>query len=270
MSDLKSDPSNNFPPFLAFARSLAAEAGELITGYFRRTSARRKSDGTLVTEADERANELIVSAIQTAWPGHAILSEEGSTTYDPAIEYTWVIDPLDGTTNFARGFPIWGVSIALLRAGAPAVAVVDFPMLGESYWATAGGGAFCNDEALQTDQAASIDNQQIFTQCTRTRRRLRIRSPLKARMLGSAAYHLLAMARSSSLVAVESTPKVWDLAGAVLVAQEAGGVVEGLDGTPVFPLPTEPLDYASISRPVLAAANQSVLDEFRASISSAQ
>ena len=192
---------SDLTPFLSFAQGLAAEAGGLITGYFRRTSARRKSDGTLVTDADERANDLIVNAIQTAWPGHAILSEEGDTTYDPTVEYTWVIDPLDGTTNFARGFPIWGVSIALLRAGTPLVAVVDFPLLREVYRATAGGGAFCNDEALETDQAAGIDNQHIFTQCTRTRRRLRIQSPLKARMLGSAAYHLLAMARGSSLVA---------------------------------------------------------------------
>lgn len=258
---------SDFEPFLPFAQRLAAEAGGLITSYFRRTVARRKSDGTLVTEADERANELIVQAIRSAWPDHAILSEEGDTCYDPATEYTWVIDPLDGTTNFARGFPIWGVSIGLLRAGAPVVAVVDFPLLGESYWATAGRGAFCNGEELATDQSARIDNQQIFTQCTRTRRRLNIRSPLKARMLGSAAYHLLAMARGSSLVAVESTPKVWDLAGAVLVAQEAGGVVEGLDGSPVFPLPSEALDYAAVSRPVLAAANRNVLDEFRASIS---
>ena len=87
------------------------------------------------------------------------------------------------------------------------------------------------------------------------------------RMLGSAAYHLLTMARGSSLVAVESTPKVWDLAGALLVAQEAGGLVEGLDGSPLFPLPPEALDYAAISRPVLAAANRGVLEEFRASIS---
>ena len=183
-----------------------------------------------MTEADERANDPIVRAIQVAWPGHAILSEEGDTTYEPAVEYTWVIDPLDGTINFARGFPIWGVSIALLQAGAPVVAVVDFPLLRDVYWASAGNGAFCNDEELQTDQAAGIDNQQIFTQCTRTRRRLRIQTPLKARMLGSAAYHLLAMARGSSLVAVESTPKVWNLAGAALVAQEAGAHVAGLDG----------------------------------------
>ncbi len=254
-------------PLLHFAQALAEEAGTLAAGYYRRTQARRKSDGTLVTEADERANRLIVERIQTAWPGHAVLSEEGTTTYDPAAEQTWVIDPLDGTTNFARGFPIWGVSIALLRAGLPVVAVVGFPLLHELYWATAGGGTFCNGEFLQTDPAAKIDNQQIFTQCTRTRRRLRIQSPLKARMLGSAAYHLLAVASGVSLAAVESTPKVWDLAGAVLVAQEAGAVVEGLDGCAVFPLPPAALDYAAISRPVLAAANQRVLDEFRASVS---
>ena len=266
--------------FLAFAQPLAEEAGALAASYFRRTQAWHKSDGTLVTEADERSNQLIVERIQATWPSHAILSEEGTTTYDPSAEYTWVIDPLDGTTNFARGLPIWGVSIALLRVGSPVMAVVGFPLLNELYWATAGGGAFCNGERLLTDQAAQIDNQQIFTQCTRTRRRLRIQSPLKARMLGSAAYHILAVAWGSSLVAVESTPKVWDLAGAVLVVQEAGGAVDGLgsgplgsgplgsgpDSNPVFPLPAQALDYAAISRPMLAAANRSVLDEFRASI----
>ena len=261
---------SDLTPFLHFAQALVAEAGELITGYFRRTTSRRKSDGTLVTEADERANDLIVRSIQDRWPGHGILSEEGATTYDPTLAYTWVIDPLDGTTNFARGFPIWGVSIALLRAGSPIATAVDFPLLGESYWASAGGGAFCNGATLQTDQAARSDNQHIFTQCTSTRHRLRIQSPLKARMLGSAAYHLLAMARGSSLAAVESTPKVWDLAGAVLVAQEAGGVVAGLDRSTIFPLPAEALDYVAISRPTLAAANQQVWDEFIASVAPAQ
>jgi len=257
---------SDFAPFLSFAQRLAAEASALAVGYFRHTQARRKSDGTLVTEADERANRLIVERIQAAWPDHAVLSEEETTTYDPASVYTWVIDPLDGTTNFARGFPIWGASVALLAGGVPLVAALDFPLLHERYWATAGGGAFCNDERLQTDPGARIDNQQIFTQCTRTRRRLRIQSPLKARMLGSATYHLLAVARGSSLVAVEITPKVWDLAGAVLVVQEAGGVVDGLEGSPLLPLPPLAMDYAAVSSPTLAAANQQVLDEFRTSV----
>lgn len=258
---------SDLPIFLAFAQELAAEAGALAVGYFRHTQARRKNDGTLVTEADERANRLIVERIQAAWPGHAVLSEEETTTYDPAINYTWVIDPLDGTTNFARGLPIWGVSVALLNDGVPVVAALDFPLLHERYWATAGGGAFCNGETLQTDPGAQIDNQQLFTQCTRTRRRLRIQSPLKARMLGSATYHLLTVARGASLVSVEITPKVWDLAGAVLVVQEAGGVVDGLEGAPLLPLPPHSLDYVAISHPTLAAANQQVLDTFRAGVS---
>ncbi len=253
-------------PLLDFAKRLTGEAGTLAASYYRRTSARRKSDGTLVTEADERANQLIVERIQKTCPSHAILSEEGTTTYDPTADYTWVIDPLDGTTNFARGFPIWGVSIALLHGGAPVLGVVSMPLLHESYWATIGGGSFCNGEALHTDQSAQITNHQIFTQCTRTRRRLTIRSPLKARMLGSAAYHLLAVASGASLVAVESTPKVWDLAGAALIAQEAGAVMEGLYTKPLFPLPPVPMDYATISSPVLVAANQRVLDDFRADI----
>ncbi len=257
---------NELTPFLEFAQEVASEASGLASGYFRRASARRKSDGTLVTDADVKANERIAHRIQQAWPEHAILSEEGATTYDPAISHVWVIDPLDGTTNFARGFPIWGVSIALLSAGSPVVAAVEFPLLNEVYCAAAGAGAFCNGDALQTDQAAVISDQRIFTQCTRTRRRLRIDTPLKARMLGSAAYHLLAVARGSSLVAVESTPKVWDLAGAVLVAQEAGAYVAGLDGSSLFPLPAQARDYAAISRPTLAAANLQVWNRFQSGV----
>lgn len=253
--------------FLSFAQALAAEAGALAAGYYRRTQARRKGDGTLVTEADEQANRLIVERIVAAWPDHRVLSEEGSTFYDPTAEYTWVIDPLDGTTNFARGFPIWGVSIALLHGGNPCVAVVDFPLLHETYWAGAGRGAFCNGEPLQTDQTARMDNQHIFTQCTRTRRRMRVQSPLKARMLGSAAYHLLSVASGSALAAVESTPKVWDLAGAALVAEEAGAALVGMDGEALFPLPPVAQDYAAISRPMLAGANRQILAEFRESVS---
>lgn len=249
-----------------FIVSLAQEAGKIAAAHFRKVKARRKIDGTLVTEADEAASRLIDTWLRHHFPTHAILSEEESTRYDPAHRYTWVVDPLDGTTNFARGLPIWGVSIALLEAGAPVAGAVAFPMLHETYSALRGGGAFFNDMPLEPQEDIRMDNQHILALCSRSLRRFHVDVPLKRRMLGSAAYHMLSVASASALAALECTPKVWDLAAAHLVITEAGGTVAHLDGTPVFPLPAAAADYAQVYRPVLAAVNQEVDQRVRAGI----
>lgn len=255
-----------YPEWLAFAKNIAIEAGQIETRYFRRSHARRKADGTLITEADEQANAFIVEKLQTKFPDHAILSEEGNTVYDPEARYTWVIDPLDGTTNFARGLIIWGVSIGLLDSGNPVIGVLHFPLLHETFWAIQEKSAFCNDELLELDAQASIDNQQIITLCTRSRRRFQIDTPLKTRMLGSAAYHLLTVATGAALGGVECTPKVWDLAAAYLVLAEAGGVATYIDGSNIFPLPPTPRDYSTDARPVLAAGSPQIFAQLQQSI----
>lgn len=255
--------SEPYPEWLAFAQNVAWEAGQIETGYFRRSHARRKADGTLITEADEQANAFIVEKLHTQFPDHAILSEEGNTVYDPSKRYTWVIDPLDGTTNFARGMIIWGVSIALLDAGDPVIGVLHFPLLHETFSAILGNRAFCNEELLELDDEATIDNQQIITLCTRSRRRFQIDTPLKTRMLGSAAYHLLSVATGAALGGVECTPKVWDLAAAYLVLKEAGGAVTYIGGDPVFPLPPTPRDYVADARAVIAAGSPRILAQLQ-------
>ncbi|MEZ4833052.1 MAG: inositol monophosphatase family protein [Caldilineaceae bacterium] len=248
------------------AVDIAVEAGEIEKRYFRRSHARRKADGTLITEADEQANAFIVAQLRRQFPDHAILSEEGDTVYDPSKQYTWVVDPLDGTTNFARGLVIWGVSIGLLADGAPVLGVLHFPLLHETYRAIAGGTAFCNDELLELDAETVIDNQQILTLCTRSRRRFHIDTPLKTRMLGSAAYHLLTVATGAALAGIESTPKVWDLAAAYVVLTAAGGVAAHTDGTPIFPLSPVHEDYVAKSKPVLAAGSQRLFEQLQQNI----
>lgn len=249
------------------AVAVAQEAGHILVDRFGTVAARRKDDGTLVTEADHAADDAITAALQSHFPHHAVLSEERNTHYAPASRYTWVIDPLDGTTNYARGLPLFGVSIALLVDGEPVLGVLDFPYLHETYAAMLDHGAFCNAVQIWTDPTTLPDDQHLFMQCTRTARRFRIRSPLKTRVLGSAAYHLVCVANGTALAAIEATPKIWDLAAAYLILHEAGGIAHPLRGqADLFPLEAAARDYKTVAMPILAATNQACYEQVRAGI----
>ena len=246
--------------FLAFARQLAQESGRLASKQFRRSQARRKADGTLVTQTDELVDRLISGAIAAKFPDHKVLSEEQSTQYEPSAAYSWVVDPVDGTTNFARGLPVWGVSIALLCEGAPQVGVVNFPLLGEEFWAVRGQGAWRSGVPIQTNAGATPDDEQLLMKCTRTERQFALTTPLKSRVMGSAAYHLCKVADGTALAAIETTPKVWDLAAAHLIVQEAGGVINSVGGAPIFPLPAVAGDYGALAWQTVAAASPTIME----------
>lgn len=247
---------------LIFAERLAADAAALALSQFGHASARRKYDGTLVTATDEAIDRMITARIAEAYPEDAVLSEEFVTRYDPVVRRTWVIDPLDGTTNFARGFPTWGVSIALLEEGAPVMGVVNFPALEEVFAATTGGGATRNGATIHTlPETTAIGDDQVFMECTRTRRLFKINLPFKNRILGSAAYHVCKVAQGCALGGIEGTPKVWDIAAAALILTEAGGVMQPLTpgAEPIFPLQTRAFEYGAHSMPLLHGAHQGVI-----------
>ncbi len=248
--------------YLEFAVDLAAECSLYAVSHHRLHVAQRKRDGTLVTETDIAIDHIISRRLAGVFPEHRVLSEEQVTAYDADAEFTWVVDPIDGTTNFARGLPIWGVSVALLHYGQPVVGVVDFPLLHERFTAMAGGGAQCNEETIRTFKGDAADDQQLLMKCTRTDKRLRLRTKLKSRICGSAAYHLCKVADGAALVAVEATPKVWDLAAAWLIVVEAGGVVATWRQEPVFPLAAVSREYVGAETPIFAAANPAILREF--------
>ncbi|MCB0148782.1 MAG: inositol monophosphatase, partial [Caldilineaceae bacterium] len=174
--------------------------------------ARRKRDGTLVTATDLAIDRMIADRLAVTYPTHHVLSEEQTTSYDPGADFTWVIDPVDGTTNFARGMPVWGVSVALLQHGQPVAGVVDFPMVQERFTTAAGAGAWRNGERIYTANNDLADDELLMMRCTRTDKLFDVRLPLKARIYGSAAYHLCKVADGSALAGIEATPKVWDLA----------------------------------------------------------
>jgi myo-inositol-1(or 4)-monophosphatase len=252
--------------YLAFATTLAADAAAIAVAQFGASRARRKADGTIVTATDEQIDRMISQRVQEVYPGDTVLSEEQATFFHPAVERTWVIDPVDGTTNFARGLLTWGVSVALLVGGAPLVGVLHFPLLHEIYAAVAGQGATRNGEPIRTATDAPLDDSCLFMECTRTRRRFTFALPLKTRMLGSAAYHICKVAEGSAMAGSEATPKVWDIAAAALILTEAGGVLRTVTGEAVFPLRAEALDYQSRSYPILYAADESTWQQVQRSM----
>lgn len=265
-ADMPLAPDDELEEALGIAIRLSDEAAQIAVAQFGSSVARIKPDGSLVTRTDEQLDALISARLRDRFPEDAILSEEQATIYDPAFRRTWVIDPVDGTTNFARGLAVWGVSIALLVEGTPVVGVVRFPLLQELFAAAAGRGATRNGEPIRSSDDLVMDDQHLFLECTRTRRRYVVDLPLKSRMLGSAAYHICKVADGSVLAGSEATPKVWDIAAAELVLAEAGGLMRATDGQNIFPLERARREYRSHNWPILYAGNSTLLQMVEAGL----
>lgn len=248
---------------LTFAVQLAQQAGKLLLTYFHSEELHTelKSDRSVVTQADLAADRLLQSAIRRAFPADALLSEEQQPD-EAGLEVgagraVWIVDPLDGTTNFSLGLHYWGVLLARLVNGWPEIAVMFFPTIHELYSAQRGQGAYLNHAPLRVKPPEANRPLSFFACCSRTFRHFQVSVPYKARILGSAAYTLASVARSTAILGFEATAKIWDLAAPWLVVQEARGVIETLDGSQPFPL-VAGTDYTRRSFPVLAAANAEI------------
>lgn len=250
---------------LDFAIKLARETGQLLVRQYTDTAreTRLKADRSVVTEADLKADRLIKRRLQNCYPGDMLLSEELQPNFAGGVENKlWIIDPLDGTTNFSLGLQFWGVLIARLVNGWPELGVMHFPLLEETYTAERGQGAYLNGKRIRVQPPDENTHASFFACCGRTHRRYEVRVPYKPRILGSAAYSLCAVARGMAITAFEATPKIWDIAAGWLLVREAGGIVETYDESEPFPLLTGE-EYARKSFPTLAAANAALLKKTR-------
>jgi myo-inositol-1(or 4)-monophosphatase len=252
---------------LEFAADLARRTGQLLLGFFSLSGSptSRKKDRSVVTEADLEADRMVHQAILGNYPEDGVLTEELQTIYPAGKRAIWIIDPLDGTTNFSLGLPIWGVSIARLVDGWPETAALYFPALNEMYIAQKGKGAYFNGDRLLIRPPQKINTTTFFACCSRTHHRYDVQVPYKPRILGSAVFNICCVARGIAVLAFEAVPKLWDLSGAWLVAREAGAVIEALDGSPLFP-PVPGMDYAEMSFPTLAAPTQEYILKGRTNI----
>jgi myo-inositol-1(or 4)-monophosphatase len=244
---------------LTFAVKLALKTGNLLRTFFNPAgiSASMKPDRTVVTEADLAADKLISSAILEHYPQDEIISEESFHPIKITDSPTWIVDPLDGTTNFSLGLAIWGVSIALTVKGIPELGALYFPMLNELYTARRGEGAFMNHKPIHVRPPDPAHPMSFFACCSRTFQYYEVSIPYKSRILGSAAYSYCMVARGSALLGLDATPKIWDLAAIWILIEEAGGMIAPLEGQSPFPVSPD-LDYRAKSYPMLASATREV------------
>jgi myo-inositol-1(or 4)-monophosphatase len=215
----------------AHARRIAAEAGGLLV---ERQAAPRQVEykDTLrrdpVTDADRAAEGHLRATIRARFPDHGILGEEGEAAETGAGEILWVLDPLDGTANYAAGLPIFAVSVAVLHHGAPVAGAIAVPAMGALFHARRGGGAFEGDRPLRAyagerlHPAAPVGLFGGWRFAFAAHRRLRHRQG-EPRALGSIAAELGLVAGGALQYAVYAGPKAWDVAAGVLLVTEAGG-----------------------------------------------
>jgi myo-inositol-1(or 4)-monophosphatase len=203
-----------------------------------------KPDGTPVTRHDREADEFLTSRLLEAFPSHGVISEEAGHVA-PATDWTWVLDPIDGTSNFIAGVPYWCVSVALCLDGAPALGVVEAPALGQRFTAIAGGGA--EEHTARHSRRLRVSNPVGLRDPSSTHvlglysggaaRDLTADGvTLNARIMGAAALDLAMVARGSSPLTVTLGPHVWDVAAGGLLVLEAGGACAGASDRPLLPL----------------------------------
>ena len=252
---------------LEFGIDLALQTGKLLSEYFNPAGQRAslKADQTVVTEADLAADRLIINAIQSKFPQDHVISEESSFCAAEPRSPTWIIDPLDGTTNFSLGLSIWGVSIARCIAGEPDLGIVYFPMINELYHTRRGSGAYLNDTPISIQPADPDQPMAFFACCSRTFRRYEVNIPYKPRIMGSGAYTFCMLARGSAIIGFDASPKIWDLAAAWLLVKEAGGTIAAYEGPPPFPILAD-VDYSQASYPTLAASSPDMFNFGRSKI----
>ncbi|MEO0538174.1 MAG: inositol monophosphatase family protein [Cyanobacteria bacterium P01_A01_bin.123] len=252
---------------LDFAESTTQTIGQQLLANFGHAQAEQKADGSLVTESDQWADEKIRAAIAQVFPTHGVLSEEAKHKF-PSTDWCWIIDPIDGTTNFTRGIPLWGISLGLLYQGTPVFGHVYFPPIQQrfhGYWLGNSGlngspGAFLNHQVIHTSPDKP-SGTHFFSLCARSTDVMRRSFPCKIRMLGVATYNILTVAAGISLGAVEATPKIWDIAAVWPIIQAAGGTWTALDHRPIFPLSAGE-NYRSRPFPTLISSQQALASQF--------
>ncbi len=221
----------------------ARAAGRIHLRWLNKTQVTRKSNALdLVTEADKEAESAIIASIRGAFPDHAILAEESGASAQKSA-HRWIIDPLDGTTNFAHGFPAFCVSIAYEHRGRVQYGVVFDALHKDLFTARRGKGAQLNGKPIHVSKAKTLATSLLatgFAYDRRERRRfyLAFWEDMMTRVeglrrAGSAALDLASVACGRLDGFWEFSLKPWDIAAGSLLVSEAGGTVTNMDGTPL-------------------------------------
>jgi len=232
-------------PMLNTAVKAARRAGNIINRAAQNLdilTITQKTANEFVSEVDREAEQAIIKILLGAYPNHSILAEESGAA--GASEYQWIIDPLDGTTNFLHGFPQYGVSIGLMHKGVLTQAVVYDPTRNDLFTASRGCGAYLNDRRIRVSKRRQLDQSLIgtgfpFREFTLADDYLRIfrdmiRNTAGLRRAGSAALDLSYLAAGRLDGFWEFGLKPWDMAAGVLLITEAGGLVSDPEGNDTY------------------------------------
>jgi myo-inositol-1(or 4)-monophosphatase len=234
---------------LEVAQQAARTAGAVLTEYFERgvTTRTKSASVDLVTDADVNAERAIAEVLRKAWPDHAILGEEENAA-DVRSEHLWIVDPLDGTTNFAHGIPHFAVSIAYYRSGVPQVGVIYNPVRDDWYIAERGRGATYNGRPISVGQQQQLSEVLIGTgfyydrgammEATLAALGRLFRQQIRGiRRMGTASLDLAMVATGQLGGFFEYQLSPWDFAAGRLLLEEAGGRITTTEGA-TLPLST--------------------------------
>lgn len=256
--------------FLEISERLVRQAGQICLDMQKNLGdIGYKSPKDLVTKADLASDQYIVESLQKAFPFHRIRTEESGFLGPSDSEWQWILDPIDGTVNFSRGMPLWGISLALLYESKPVLAVCFLPRLQEMFTAVRGRGAFCNGQPIRVSSTNNLAqalvsngdfnvgpvqgipalnawNIRLFTQQATHLQRVK--------SVGSAVVEgcFVACGRLDLYSMTISYP--WDIAGVVLMVEEAGGKVTHIRGNPLRLQDEEPVLFSNgiLHEPYLA------------------
>ena len=241
-----------FEKFLETARRASRVGGEVLKSWAGRFAVREKGRADLVTEADLASQEAVYSAIMAEFPDHGFLGEEEGKSTPGRDGYRWIVDPLDGTTNYVHGLAQYAVSIGLERHGRPIAGAVYDPSADECFSAALGLGAWVNEQPIRTSNVTELGQALVAVSFPPAVRRdnpaitefLTVMERTQAvRRMGSSALNLCYLAAGRLDAYWAKDTKTWDVAAGFLLVTEAGGTLTSYDGGP-----------ADLNRPQFVAA----------------
>ena len=234
----------DFAQIASTSEHAARLAGAVLLDWQGRVKVRAKAPADLVTEADYAAQECIRRVVADAYPDHGFLAEESTSDERAAsldAEIRWIVDPLDGTTNFVHGLPYYCVSVAVEQAGQIIAGTIYDPIHDNCFRATKGQGAFHNDQPISVSNVDKLADSLVVTgfgplpraDSLEVRRFVQVLGKCHAaRRMGASALNMCYLAAGHFDAYWGSTVKAWDVAAGVLIIREAGGVVTAVDGGP--------------------------------------
>ena len=229
---------------------------------FGNISASNKSDGSLITSCDLWSDKTIVDGLNKIAPNEGVLSEEGGKLIPNTSAY-WIVDPLDGTTNFAAGIPYWSISVARFVDGKPQASFLIIPTLKKKFVSIKGKGVWLNNIKIQKNK--NNTKSECVSLCSRSIKILQKKPssifPGKIRLLGVSSLNLTSVAMGQTFGAIESTPKIWDIAAAWLLLEELNCHIEWLETNPLNLVAGQ--DLTNVNFPLIAGRTMDKINILR-------